>query len=338
MNSSAVSISFALLISAAIASAQAPHVVARLSYSAETTIADCPDEASLRAAVSSQLDYDPFAQHDSPNRFITASIVDRDSGLRATVRATDEAGQVIGSRVIESEHKDCAELASSVALAIAVAIDPLVLARPMPTPASPASPPTPPPNEEASPAPPSPPRSTPSPDTESAAPSLEDKTSIQALTSIGPFVAFGAEPSTTLGIALSGGLRRQWLSVHLEGSADLPGEKEREAGGRVESYSTMGSLLPCAHRSAFALCAVISGGARHGRSMDIAHPKTQTSLRADVGLRGAAELDVTTWLAARAHADLMRTLTKTTLEVDGEPVWTSPAVSGTVGFAAVVKF
>lgn len=102
----------------------------------------------MRSAVSVRLGYDPFKP--DPQRIVTATITREAGGLRGRFDLRDRGFNVRGSRVPGTDKSDCAELASAMALAISIAIDPLSvtrpeapqqLASPPPLPTAPQSPP-----------------------------------------------------------------------------------------------------------------------------------------------------------------------------------------------------
>src|SRR5438046_3043269 len=108
----------------------------------------CPDEQQVREAVAARLGYQPF-ESGSATR-ITA-IVEPAAGLRGTVEVVRE-GRAPARRELTSATRECSELAASLELAIAIAIDPHSLARaaepvqtapPAPPPAPTPPPPTP---------------------------------------------------------------------------------------------------------------------------------------------------------------------------------------------------
>src|SRR5204862_4286698 len=111
-----------------------------LIYNPGADTTGCPDEQTLRNAVSARLGYDPF-RPDAERTLQVDIVVDRRHerrGLRAHVELRDAAGNSAGSRDIGSQRSDCGELASALTLAISIAIDPMILTRP--TPPAPAPP------------------------------------------------------------------------------------------------------------------------------------------------------------------------------------------------------
>ena len=117
-----------------------PHRFVRFSYERGSGTSSCPDEAAVRGAVAERLGYDPFAG-DAPES-VVVKLKRTDRGLRAEVEIRDRSGHATGARSLDSAsaRNDCTELASALALAVALAIDPLLIARPPPEPACPPPP------------------------------------------------------------------------------------------------------------------------------------------------------------------------------------------------------
>jgi hypothetical protein len=97
----------------------------------------------------------------------------------------------------------------------------------------------------------------------------------------------------------------------------------------------MASVVPCYHAGALFGCALATAGALQGTGSGVDVPEKDTTFYAAVGGRVGAEVRVTEWLALAAFGDLRGTLTRTTLQIDGHDVWTTPPVSGALGVAAV---
>src|SRR5262249_7436111 len=146
-------------------------------------------------------------------------------GLRAHVSLRSAGGRAAGSRDLVSRSGDCGELASSLTLAISIAIDPLALAASE----QPAAPPTAPlcPPQLACPEPPAPvcperrraggPRRPPGP----RPPPVAARTRIGFRLGAGGLLSIGAAPSAVAGGAwVRAGLRAAAFSLDLEGRAD----------------------------------------------------------------------------------------------------------------------
>ncbi|HLM76360.1 MAG TPA: hypothetical protein VK459_26825, partial [Polyangiaceae bacterium] len=232
---------------------------ARLEYSRGPGAEHCPDEETLRSAVSTRLGYDPF-RADAP-RTITAAIARAGRSLNAVVKLLDASGNVTGKRDLTSTQNDCSELVGAMTLAISIAIDPQSELRgpaspapPVPTaPEPPAEPPPaePPPAEP--PTPPSPRRRTPpvdpgpgektgANDGEGAPPPEPPR--LQAHAGLSGFMTLGTSPGVSAGLAVVVGLRSGAASIGLEGRADLPTSREAVGGGLVTASLVLGTLTP----------------------------------------------------------------------------------------------
>ncbi|MEW5850521.1 MAG: hypothetical protein AB2A00_17175 [Myxococcota bacterium] len=99
----------------------------------------CPGEGDLKTAVAERLGYWPWRAR--ADWTVLVEVAQEQERLRAHVALVDAHGQEHGTRVLESTSRDCVELMASTALAISIAVDPLVLMRP-PVPVTPPRPPT----------------------------------------------------------------------------------------------------------------------------------------------------------------------------------------------------
>jgi hypothetical protein len=91
----------------------------------------CPDEETIKNAVSARLGYEPF-DAAAPRR-LTAHVSRTGTDLVGEVRLTDDAGSLLGERRIDGGGADCMELSRALELAISIAIDPRAMLRPSPT-------------------------------------------------------------------------------------------------------------------------------------------------------------------------------------------------------------
>ncbi len=306
----------AVVLVAAVARA---NPTARLVYLRDEAIAGCPDERALRDAVAARLGYDPF--RDDAATTITATLSRGGRGVRAVVTLQDATGRTTGSRTLASDRSDCAELGSAVALAISIAVDPLALVRkpppaeaPAPAPACPECPVCPPP--------PAPPRA---------------KASFRA--QVGAQLDLGAVPGVaSLGITASAGVRWRAASIAVEGRVDPRLATFDAPNGRVGATLLLVELAPCAHFRWAAACALVGAGALQGVSAGIAAPRRDSTFYAAAGARLAVEIPLRGPFALALHGDLLATITRTTLQIDGTDAWATPPLSGAVGAAVLGSF
>jgi hypothetical protein len=126
-----------------------------LDYRRQAGAEGCPSKPELESEVRDILGRSPFAR--KAPRTVRCVLRADDGGLAARVQLVDgRSGRVLGVRELSAAGPGCEELGGAVALAIALAIDPL--ARPPRPPAAPtvtATPPKPPPAAAAAPTSPS---------------------------------------------------------------------------------------------------------------------------------------------------------------------------------------
>jgi hypothetical protein len=320
----AVSIAIAALASVAgRAVAKAPPTV-RLTYERSPTAADCPEKEAVLDAVRARLGFDPF--REPAEIAIRASVTRSDDELSATLLLSD-GGSAKGERLLVSRRADCSELASAMELALSIAIDPLSVSREPTAPSGPGPAPAQVTVLITAPAPPVP---VPAAPTAPASPKF-------LLATGGAVGSVGTTFSPTLGFLAGFGLASERWSVSIEGRADLPASREVD-GGRVNLSSLAGTLAPCLHRRPFGGCLLATVLALRGSGHDLAEARQLTTALVALGARVAVEVPSRGSFAVRAHADVLGPLTRTTLKVGGEPVWTSPPLSATLGVAAVINF
>lgn len=90
----------------------------------------CPDDEVLKARVRERIAADPFVEEGDPEaRVLQVRIVRRGPVLKARIAARSADGALRGQRELTGDL-DCAALADQLVLALAIAIDPLLLSRP----------------------------------------------------------------------------------------------------------------------------------------------------------------------------------------------------------------
>jgi hypothetical protein len=308
------------------AAAKAPPAV-RFVYERDASAADCPDADIVRYAVRARLGFDPF--HEPADITIRASVSRAGEELRAAILLADESRKE-GERHLVSRRADCSELASAMELALSIAIDPLSVARdPPPAPPAPIVVVAP------APAPPLPP--TPALAVHAAPPPAPPAPPKRVHASVGAAGSVGGSLAATVGVVAGVGLGTEAWSIDIEGRADLPTSRE-VAGGRVSASMLAGTLAPCLHRWLVGGCLLATVALLRGSGQDLVDPREETTSLVAFGARTMIEVPGGSWIAFRAHLDLLSPLVRTTLKVGGEPVWTSPPVSAALGVAAVARF
>jgi hypothetical protein len=143
--------------------------------------------------------------------------------------------------------------------------------------------------------------------------------------------------SPSLGFLAGFGLASERWSISLEGRTDLPSSREVD-GGRISLSALAGTIAPCLHHRPFAGCALMTAFALRGSGHALDDAEQVTTSGFALGARAAFELPAASTFAVRAHLDVIGPLTRTTLNVGGNPIWTSPPLSVALGLGAVVRF
>jgi len=278
----------------------------------------CPDRAELEGAVEAELGYPPFS--DTAEELLFVKISERSGTLEALVQLKDRSGAVQGERNLSSAAGNCGELARTLALAVAIAIDPVRANQPKP------------PKAAAEPAPkpePPPPAPEPAPKIETPAPApAPEKPSepFRARVAGGARLAFGIAPAPAPGIWIAGGLGKRAYSLDVEGRATFAVEHE-VPDGKVSASTLTASLLPCLQFGVLHTCASATLGALQGSGQDVDRPRKATTVYAAAGARAGLEVPRGSALVFVADLDLDANLTRTTLRINDREAWSSPPVA-----------
>lgn len=153
----------------------------------------------------------------------------------------------------------------------------------------------------------------------------------------GALASLGSAPGVSFGFTLTGGVRGRRWSMNAEARADLPATQDLPAGGTITTAIYAGTLIPCFHAAAFAGCGLVLLGAQlsHG---EFAVSRDSTDFYAALGIRSALEFPLTRKLELQVQADLLATLTRFVFEVDGKEVFSNERVSGALHVAMVGYF
>jgi hypothetical protein len=271
----------------------------------------CPDAGTLQVGVAARLGYDPFDGSSSERLKVTIRSVQ--SGLEARIEMQDRDGKPNAERRLVSRQRDCKELASSVELAISIAIDPSASG-------THAAPPADSPLPVAS-----------SPPAQPAAPSpVPSEPSRPLHVDLGAMLVggFRSAPSTTLGISLGVALRGEFLSLGMEARADVPSSKSLPVGS-VESSLYTFSLVPCLRATHLGFCPLASAGLLHASGQGLADSRQVDFFYLAVGARVALAYPLGPRWSLGLNGDAVSPLTKTSLAVDDNQhvVWSTPALA-----------
>jgi len=316
---------------AAAANPSAAPPTAHLVYARGEGAEKCPDDDSLRADVAAHLGYEPFESDDV--RTIVVTIAKAGRGLRGKIVVRGAAGETLGKRELASAETDCAELASALVLAVSIAIDPLQLARASPPPSAPAPVVA---SVLATPVLESAPARAAAEEPVRAPPPPGDPVTWRL--ALGAGTAIGAEPAPSFGATIEGGVRWRKASFGLEGRLDLPASLEDASGTGVRASRVAGTFVPCLHEGVFLVCGLGTLGVLQGSGLGVTNATSDTTVLATAGARLGVEWPVYGVLAVRVAADGAATLTRTTLHVAGQSLWTTPPFLAGLGLAAVARF
>jgi hypothetical protein len=313
----------------------------RLDYERKDGASACPDAAAVASSVGERLGYEPFDAAAPDTVKVTVSKKDR--GLQARIEMLGSDGKAKAERVLSSRRSDCTDLAGTMVLAIAIAIDPFRATAPPPVTADP--PPRPPAEPTTIPEPP-PPRETERETIPSIVvvappppppPAESPRRPIVARAAAGLVGGIGSAPVRNLGMTVGVGVGRGDLSIDLEGRADLPASVPLQVG-KVSTSLLVASLVPCVHWRIVAGCGLLTGGALRAAGHGLVDSRQVTDPYLAIGARIALETKVAGKLYANAHADASAPLITTELRVGGEELWTTPPLSFLAGLGLGVAF
>lgn len=308
-----------LLLPASV-SAKEESVTARLAYGA---VDACPDEASLRSLVAQRLGFDPF--RPASDSTVTITIVREGHELVADVRYQG-ASQRRGERQLRTPDDDCGELATSVALTVAIMLDPRAFGQGAPKTQEP-EPELPPqvPHREV-------------PHRERPEATLRPASAWSWRFGAGPTIGLGAAPAPSIGATLFAGARSGRFSADVEGRADLPASRAVGEGAEVASSLLVAGVVPCARVvGSGGACFLLAAGALRGEARQAGSPDRLTTFYATVGGRLFWEIDLAPSLALRFRGELTSPLTPTSLAIGGTTQWTTPSVAAALGIDVVWK-
>ena len=148
-------------------------------------------------------------------------------------------------------------------------------------------------------------------------------------------VAALAAPELALGGRLRVALRWQQYSMALEGHADLPASRQVAGGGELRTALRVANLVSCLQQGRFGWCGVLSGGIQVGEGHGLAQGRSVRAPYLAVGARGRAELSVARSLWTDGWIELAFPLSRATYRVGQQTVWSTPAVTLSLGIGLV---
>lgn len=313
---------------------EAPNTVRFQSTRAESA-ARCPDQTWLEDDVIARLGSSPF-RPEAP--------------LEAEMQFTCSASQCRGVLVLtrraqpprrrEVTGADCREVALSLTLALALAVDPMLLVRPPrvaePNPVPPTPPPPLPPEDAGVPAAqafdagvvlPEPPITLPGSPSDSVLPFVR----------LDARVVSGLGPTATGGLSVGGGVRQFRWSIALEARVDLPQLATSTLGDPVESQSILGTVVPCARFGGLSTCLVATVGVLRVEGRYLGGQRVSSAFVL-AGARIDYEFVLNRWLGVLALGSAQVVLTRATVRAGSEVVWVTPLLAAELGLGAVVHW
>jgi hypothetical protein len=255
-----------------IAPASAQLSAEAFAYRVAPGLAGCPAREEMAAQIAAAL---PASAALAPPVAIDISLLPRGAGASATI-VLRRSGAEVGRRELSLPAADCRELSRSVALAIAIALDPQT-APPPPAPPGP--------ERRPPPAPPAAPGLVQQPPAPEAAASVEAEITGRVGLTVG--LAPVPVPLVAAGVAV----RRPPGTVQLEALFAGGGRKE-VAGGQVGAWMAGGGVLPCGRAGPLSLCGGGWGAYYRAGGADLAGAREEAGLW--LGLGGRASLAVMT--------------------------------------------
>jgi hypothetical protein len=318
---------------------------ARLVYTRSEDAARCPDEAALRKAVAARFGYDPFFAWARQTVVVQ---IWRDGSppagrYMARVQLVDDQGVARGTREIRSDSDDCPELFGAAALAISIALDASSAAGPPPVERgvehdAPSPEPPPPAPTDPSVRPPVAPSTEPRP-RETATPPGATAAPSAFRAGMGALAATFIGPNVAPGIVVFADVRARALSLGLELQADVstPAEvslpESAPPTGQVASALFAGAVVPCIHYRSMFGCGLAVVGLLQAWGWGVAEAGSSGAPFVALGGRAGAEWPISPRLFVRVHVDVLANVTRASLAVDDQVVWSVPPAGGALGVA-----
>jgi len=300
----------ALLACATTTSAQERAAV-RLSYEVAPELG-CPQEREFRDTVAGRLGYDPF-RADAP-RLIETRIERRGARLHGTVRVKDANDAPIGSRQLQAGETECAELVSSLAVAVSILLDPLSAAAP---------PPEPPPRPAPGPPTPRPPVAAP------VCPEPSEPTDPARVLLAGHAGAsVGLTPGVAIGPSVTAGVTWTRISIGLEGRVDFTPFPARTDGDHEVRAAVFSAGPRGCFRAGIGIgCVAAQGGVFQAHGGDFTDERSPSGRFVSADVSGGLTLPISEITRFEVLAELRAPVSRTSLTVEGETVWTAPPLA-----------
>ena len=300
------------------ASSPPPRTV-RLEYERGPGAQRCPGEQAFRDAVGAKVPRDLFAAEPKPSVRLVVMLRRRGAGYEGSAELRNAAGAVTWTMVFPDQPHPpaatCSILIDALAFGLSLEVDPVEFL----------------PFER-------PPVVLPAIVTPTPPPAKPEASKRRFRIGASPWVDFGTAPRVAVGLSLNLGFRVAWFSLDLEGRWDSPAASTI-AGYEIRTSRVVGALVPCGHVRYFAGCLLAEVDSLWGTVTEAGiHGGTQSAIYGTAGGRLSAEIEIAPHLALRPAMDLLVALQRPALNVDAEPRWKVPAVSGRVGLGLLASF
>ncbi len=310
------------------------HRSASLHYVRGQGAERCLEQERLEAEIAGRLGYAPFLE-TAPTR-VDVRVEAVAKGLRASIRFDVAGASAPRERILTSPGTDCVELGASLALTIALAIDPVAATTAAST--APSTPPvatapasTAPPASAVAPPPPPPPSAV-APSRPPIAPEAPSSWSLGFLA--GAAAGTGPLPAPSFGPTLEVELALARFAFGVEGRFDFPRTAEEDGSPRaVRAYAGRISPLGCFRIRPLLLCAAPSFGLVHGEGRGVEFPASATTAWVAAGLRVGGDFFLSRRIWLRPTLEGQAVMTPTELRLNDREIWSSPPIAVSLGLA-----
>jgi hypothetical protein len=311
-----------------------------LEYSAAP---GCPDVNEFKAIVVGRLGYDVF-RVDARDR-VLVDIASRGSAFEGHIERRNAEGRWAGDRTFPSRSEDCGELgrAMAFALALQIQLSATASAAPGATKIAVASETRNTSETLAAPIP-APLAATPTSNVQDKAPALTKETSSKHLA---PRPTFAIGAGGLLGFGLSskavpsgrtfGSVAWQQLSLELAAEVAWPTTTRREDGAGFSQQLLLVSVAGCGDLQRWSACLLAKAGEIRIVGKDVDKPRSLSGPILETGLRLAVLQHLGRHLYVAARVEGMVNVTRWSVTLDQNLVWSAPRFAATVGLDIGVR-
>jgi hypothetical protein len=280
----------------------------------------CPDEATLRRLIAARLGNDPFV--DDGEALVTVRLK---AGPPVFADVLLESPRGAAPRRKSLSGSDCTSLLNSVAITVALTVDPLLhQSEPPPVSAPPLVVESPP-----APAPVPAPVITPAP--------VKQEPAVRGSLSAGASLNLGLSLVVQPTLRLEGRLHFSVWSLGLEGRFGWPVSGALPDGGLLTTSTVLGAVVPCLTWRWLSGCADLSLGALRLEGQALAAARQATVFHASVGLRALFTVPLGEHFGLGVMAEGQVPLTRASALVGSVRVWTVAPVGGGLGLWATLR-